>query len=316
VRTAQLRLAFVAGAGYAAPPSLMRLAFSKYEGTANDFLVVEKAMLGARNLSPDDVVALCDRHRGVGGDGVLVVDWEAGRGSMHVINADGSEPEMCGNGLRCVVAHFRRTGRIADGTVVVDTDAGPHECRITTLASASEADVEVTMRVASLEPAVVPVRAPAPLRDAPFGVDGQDLHVTAISMGNPHIVTFDDLATPDARLVLGPRIERDSRFPEGVNVGFARIVPAATQSDERPRIVLHVFERGAGWTEACGTGACAAAVASVETGRLPRNTTVPVTLPGGTLEITVGGPDEPVRMRGPARHVFDGHVELADRMPT
>lgn len=276
----------------------MRLEFTKYEGTANDFLVVDAAALGAHVLSTDEVVALCDRHRGVGGDGVLVVGWDGARGSMRVVNADGSVPEMCGNGLRCVAAHLVRTGRAGE-SFVVDTDAGPHRCRVER--RGAELEVEIEMRVPSLAPAEVPVVSDAPLRDAVLEVDGRSLHFTAVSMGNPHAVTFD--AVGDDRLALGPRVERDPRFPSGVNVGFASLRDGG--------LALDVYERGAGWTQACGTGACAAAVAAVETGRLPRGATIPVTLPGGTLQITVGAVGERVHLRGPARFVFDGTVSLA-----
>jgi len=274
----------------------MRLAFSKYEGTANDFVVVDRASLGDLDLSTDEAVALCDRHRGIGADGVILVDWRAGadRGSMRVINSDGSVPEMCGNGLRCVVAHFVRTGRVDGPELVVDTDAGPHHCIVSR--EGDELFVEVAMRVPSLAPSDVPVVSLAPLRDSEFVVDGHTLHITAVSMGNPHAVVFDDVGANRAEL--GPLVARDPRFPASVNVGFAR------QRDEG--LELFVFERGAGWTQACGTGACAAVVAAVETGRVPRGTTVPVALPGGTLDITVGAPDAAVRMRGPARFVFEG----------
>lgn len=280
----------------------MGLAFSKYEGTANDFVVVDRSALGGIELTDAEVAALCDRHRGIGGDGVLLVSPSGTepdgtqRFAMRVINADGSIPEMCGNGLRCVVAHLVRGGRAPLGALVVDTDAGPHRCVV------SEVDgellVEVEMRVPSLVPNEVPVLADAPLRDADFEVEGTRLHVTAVSMGNPHAVVFDEVGP--ARASLGPAVARDPRFPASVNVGFAR------SSGEG--LELFVFERGAGWTEACGTGACAAAVAAVETGRIPRGTTVPVRLPGGVLAITVGQPGEPVRMKGPARFVFEGTI--------
>ncbi len=275
----------------------MTLEFTKYQGTGNDFIVVERSVLGP-DPSAETVRRLCDRHRGVGADGILVVGEHEGRYAMRVLNADGSIPEMCGNGLRCVVAHLVRTGRVSGREIVVDTDAGPHACVVH--GQDPDLEIEVTMRVPSLSPAEVPVRADAPLRDAAFDVDGRTLHLTTVSMGNPHAVTFDDVG--EERTALGPRLERDPRFPVGVNVGFARIDSA--------RIDLRVFERGAGWTQACGTGACAAAVAAVETGRASRGEPIAVTLPGGPLLITVGAEGEPVRMRGPARFVFAGRVEL------
>lgn len=274
----------------------MNLRFSKYEGLGNDFVVVDEDDPAARELGPEAARRICDRHRGVGADGVLLVGTRGGRPSMKVINADGSVPEMCGNGLRCVVLHLVRTGRAENGELVVETDAGPHRCEVE--ASGEEGTIEVSMRVPSFEPSSLPMRADGPLVDAPFEVDGETFRATAVSMGNPHLVIFDDVGA--RRAALGPRIERDARFPQGVNVGFAR--------EEGEELVLHVWERGAGFTEACGTGACAAAVAAVASGRASRGAPLPVRLPGGTLVIRVGEPGEPVRMRGPARHVFDGEL--------
>lgn len=277
----------------------MGVAFSKYEGLGNDFIVVEQ------ELGTEEAVALCDRHRGIGGDGVLIVGEQRGLPSMKVINADGSVPEMCGNGIRCVALHLARKGRISDAPVEIATHAGPHVCRVIHDHDAvvwrdgklETGVVEVLMRHASLEAAELGLSGARPLVDAPVEVGGSTVCLTAVSMGNPHAVTFDDVG--DARLTLGPQLEKHSMFARGANVGFARITA--------PRSIdLRVFERGAGWTEACGTGACAAAVAAVETGRAPRYQAIAIRLPGGVLSITVGAPGERVKMTGPARHVFDG----------
>jgi len=241
-------------------------------------------------------VALCDRHRGVGGDGVIFIGGD--RPTMRVVNADGSVPEMCGNGIRCVALHLVRLQRVPGARFDVETDSGPHHCRV--LEAGDLGRVEVAMRPASLRPDDLPVVADSPLLDAPFQVAGRTLHVTAVSMGNPHAVVFDPV--DDARMTLGPALQDDARFTQGVNVGFAR-----PQADG---LELHVFERGAGWTQACGTGACAAAVAAVETGRAERGQPLQVHLPGGSLTILVGARDAPVAMTGPARHVFDGTLEL------
>jgi diaminopimelate epimerase len=276
------------------------LRFSKYEGIGNDFLVVDVDDELGRVLGPDAARRLCDRHLGVGGDGLLLVGERDGRPSMKVINADGSVPEMCGNGLRCVALHLARTGRVQGGSIVVDTDAGPHECEID--AHGDAGSVEVVMRAPSFTPASLPIRAEAPLVGGRFEVDGAALTATAVSMGNPHLVTFDEVG--DRRATLGPRIERDPRFPQGVNVGFGVL------SGDGREIVLDVWERGAGWTRACGTGACAAVAAAVETGLAARGEPITVRLPGGALAIRVGAPGEPVRMRGPARYVFGGELDL------
>jgi diaminopimelate epimerase len=277
----------------------MRLAFAKYQGLGNDFIIVDAER--AADVGPAQAISLCDRHLGVGADGVLLVDTRGPRPSMRVINADGSVPEMCGNGIRCVALYLHRRG--AGAAVLIDTDAGPHACEMLSdvLGVRGAALVTVAMRPGTLVPERIPVLASAPMVDAPFEIEGHSLHLTAVSMGNPHAVSFDDVG--ELRLALGPAIGRDRRFPQGVNVGFARQLGSA-------QLELAVFERGSGWTQACGTGACAAAIAAVETGRARRGVPIEVRLPGGVLSIAVSEPDQPVSMTGPARCVFEGLVEL------
>jgi len=276
--------------------------FSKYEGLGNDFLVVEQANFP--RLTGELAKRLCDRHFGVGGDGVLVTGLREGRPFMHVVNADGSTPEMCGNGLRCVALYLLDKGLVNEPSFEVSTDAGPH--RVTVQRTPGESSsVEVQMRAASLDAGDV-------LRDASgqrvveqsFDVDGRGLHVTAVSMGNPHIVLFDEVQADMAQL--GPRIEKDARMLAGANVGFAHLRDAHN-------LDLTVWERGVGFTLACGTGACAAAVAAIESGRVDRSAPVTVHLPGGPLTVAVGeleGSERAITMTGPARHVFDGELDL------
>ncbi|MBO6940165.1 MAG: diaminopimelate epimerase [Deltaproteobacteria bacterium] len=265
------------------------LRFSKYEGLGNDFIIVD----GAAQVDTERAVELCDRHRGIGADGVLIVN--ASAPSMEVINADGSVPEMCGNGLRCVVWHLVREGHFERGAEhQIQTGAGPHLAKLH-----GDGDVEIWMSAPTLEPKEVPMAADGPRVDAPIEVVGRTLSFTAVGMGNPHAVIFDELTAAE-RLEYGPQVQAHQWFPAGVNVGFARMVDGGLE--------LHVLERGSGWTQACGTGACAAAVAAVETGRAERGTPIRVELPGGALTIVVGEPGERVRMRGPARHVFDGEL--------
>ncbi len=268
----------------------MDLAFEKWEGLGNDFLVVRE---GRELVTPAVAQRLCDRHLGVGGDGVLLTGLEGGRPFMRVRNADGSTPEMCGNGVRCVARYLRAHELVGDA-FELDTDAGVHLVRVL-----DGGLVEVGMRPASLAPEDLPLTASAPWIDEPIEVAGASLRVTAVCMGNPHAVTFDEVA----RDRVGPALERDPRFPERVNAGFARVTGDGA-------IDLAVWERGVGWTQACGTGACAAAVAAVETGRATRGAPLAVRLPGGVLTIRVGAPGEPVWMTGPARHVFDGVVAI------
>lgn len=276
----------------------MAQAFAKYEGLGNDFVVIE-TFEGVRPVDAELARALCDRHRGIGADGVLLVEGEASRPRMRVINADGSQPEMCGNGLRCVALHLVRRGFAAAGReFVVDTDAGPHRCVVASAERLSQ--VEVSMRPASLVPAEVPVlsQGSEAVLDQAFAVAGTQVRLSCVSMGNPHAVCFDEVTLPE-RQRLGPLLEKHERFPNAANVGFARVVGLQ-------RIELAVWERGVGFTQACGTGACACAVAAVETGRVKREQPVFVELPGGVLEIRVGERGERILMTGAARHVFDG----------
>lgn len=275
----------------------MALPFYKYEGLGNDFLIVEREALGGAQLSEERAIALCDRHRGVGGDGVLILDLESPR--MDVINSDGSVPEMCGNGIRCAALHFARRAGESALEVSIDTLAGPHACLVVNGVGAES--VAVQMAPPSLMPRDIPLSSKEPWLDHPLAVGGQTLRLSGVSMGNPHAVTFDDVG--DARFELGPAIQSDPHFPEGVNVGFVSELNGSSMR-------LDVLERGAGWTQACGTGACAAAVAAVETGRAQRQEPISVRLPGGTLIITVGAPGETVLMQGPARFVFLGETEI------
>ena len=268
--------------------------FYKYEGLGNDFVVVEAARSA---LTHAEIIAICDRHRGVGADGVLFTGVEKGRPFMHVVNADGSVPQMCGNGLRCVALHLTRRGLVSSDEFEVDTDAGPHACVVHD--SGALGSVEVSMAVPDFAPSAVRLSADSAWIDAAIPVLERTLHVTAVSMGNPHAVVFDEVG--EARAALGPALQSDPRFTEGVNVSFARLSGPHT-------IELHVLERGAGWTQACGTGACATVAAAVRTERVRADSEVRVLLPGGELSIRAGTSDGRVRMRGPARWVFEGDL--------
>ena len=275
----------------------MTTRFYKYEGLGNDFLIIEKEALGGVPLTAEQAIGLCDRHRGVGGDGVITLD--VNDPSLHVINSDGSVPEMCGNGIRCAALHLvRRRGQSAL-EVTIATLAGPHPCVVVNRPGAES--VAVRMAPPSLSPADLPLSSDVPWLDHSLTAAGRTVRLTGVSMGNPHAVIFEEVG--DMRFEIGPAIQSDPHFPEGVNVGF---VSEQTGSSMR----LDVLERGAGWTQACGTGACAAAVAAVETGRAAREEQLSIRLPGGTLMITVGAPGDTVLMEGPARFVFQGECAL------
>lgn len=273
------------------------LVFEKYEGLRNDFLVLDERERGPEpSLALARRVALCDRHAGVGGDGVLTLLPPRSPGAlvrMHVTNADGSVPEMCGNGLRCVSRWLADHGVVAEGAEhLVDTDAGPLSCRV------SDGSVRVEMRGATFADACVN----APLVEERVQAAGESFVATAVSVGNPHLVLRAPADFALARRV-GPVLEHHPRFPRRTNVEFA--------SPRSPTEVdLVVWERGAGLTEACGTGATATVAALVHAGECPADEDVLVHLPGGDLVVRVSQDLARIVMIGPARRVFRGQVEL------
>lgn len=263
--------------------------FHKYEGTGNDFILLEWPDV---ELPPEDAIrALCDRRRGIGGDGLLLLSPPSptSLARMILFNPDGSRPEMCGNGIRCAAFHaLRWMAPPAPGpsaTITIATDAGIRTCTVVPLDS-REASVSVDM-------GTIPPPTPVHL-DSPAA----DLLVT--SAGNPHAVSFDEVSD-DAFLSLGPELSTHPRFPAGVNVEFA--APVAHN-----RLLVRVWERGAGPTLACGTGACAAVAAAIHSGRLPHTPEVTVELPGGNLSVSWDPTTGHTRMTGPARRVFEGTV--------
>ncbi len=273
--------------------------FHKYEGLGNDFIVVEAG--DERDVTPARAVELCDRRRGIGADGVLLVLPSGGVGGgaarMRVINADGSIPEMCGNGVRCVALHLARARGLRTGDVRVDTDAGLRVCSLEAMDDAAgEAMVTVDMGVVR----VLGDHALADLAGfSDLGESRGDLTYTVADAGNPHAVLFGTFARTDVDR-LGPRLATHPTFPKGTNVEFSRVAPDGG-------IDLVVWERGVGVTLACGTGACATAAVACARGLAPRNAPVAVRLPGGRLDITID-PTGRATMRGPARHVFAGTV--------
>jgi diaminopimelate epimerase len=260
------------------------LRFSKYHGLGNDFVLVDGPL-----MDPARARRICDRHRGIGADGVVTVLPARSPGAvatMHIYNSDGSIPEMCGNAIRCLAIHLAAT-RGAPDAQLIDTGAGPKRCILQRGAGGRVEAVAVEMGPARIE------------GEQDFDVAGERLHAVRVDMGNPHAVLFD-LPTRERAGAIGPRIEQ--AVAGGINVGFAR--PAASGID------LVVWERGAGLTDACGTGACAAAVASVRRGTAKAGAPIEVRLPGGALQITVAADLVGVTMRGPAELVFAGETDL------
>jgi diaminopimelate epimerase len=274
-----------------------RQLFTKVEGTGNDFILIDERR-AAHPLSVEARIALCDRHFGIGADGVLAVQaTDGGLARMHVTNADGSVPEMCGNGLRCVAWWLASRDEAPRGSAfTLDTDAGPKAVVV----AEDDAAVRIDMGPAQFEG----VLSSGALRSGTIEHEGVALTASAVSMGNPHLVLFDALdsavQTAGGRPERwGPTLSHHPLFPEGANIGFAR------QTGDTA-LDLVVCERGAGLTLACGTGACAAVAAHVEAGRLPADTPIAVTLPGGPLRIWVSADLRKVTMEGPARIVFEG----------
>ncbi|MBI5068385.1 MAG: diaminopimelate epimerase [Deltaproteobacteria bacterium] len=263
------------------PPVPLR--FAKYHGLGNDFVVVEGPLMDAGRAR-----RLCDRRRGIGADGVLTVlpPRAGGAAYMHIYNSDGSVAAMCGNGVRCV-ARWLAERRGLWGELTIETDAGPRRCTVHRDADGSFESVSVEMGPARLE------------GPQDFTVGEELLHSLRVNMGNPHAVFFD-AATRQRAESVGPTVE--ASVPGGVNAGFA--------SPRDGGLDLVVWERGAGLTDACGTGACAAAVAAVSTGQLPAGRPLEVRLPGGPLSITVSPDLARVAMRGPAARVFEGETDL------
>lgn len=287
--------------------------FDKYHGLGNDFLVVDlRAKDGEPSAQdPHIVQALCDRHFGVGGDGVLAIlppTSDGGDARMRVLNADGSEAEMCGNGLRCVVKHLAQNDpTLAKDALTIDTGAGPLLCRVTRDGDQVTA-VTVDMGRPRLTRAEIPMSGPGQERciESAYQADGRTFLFTGVSMGNPHAITFVDEGRDELRPLaerVGPGVETSDWFPQKTNVEFAR-VNSPTDID------LVVWERGVGITLACGTGACATAVAACLTGRAELDTEITIHLLGGDLAITVAPDYETVFMRGPAKHVFAGDADL------
>lgn len=274
--------------------------FTKYNGLGNDFIFVD----GADALQIQNPFALaqqlCDRRLGIGADGlVLLLPSDKADVRMRILNADGSEAEMCGNASRCVPLHLRRHTKIKKNAFTLETLAGLIRTEIID-------ELRGLIRVDMGEPRLlrqqIPVEGPAgqTALNVPLEACGQTFHVTAVSMGNPHAVIF----VPDIHRVAlatwGPALETHPFFPRKTNVEFVQVL--ATNA-----VRMRVWERGAGITRACGTGACATAVAAVLNGKTDER--VNVQLDGGELQIDWSGRQH-VWMTGPAQYVFSGEIDL------
>ena len=290
--------------------------FAKYHGLGNDFLVVDLRSASAADAAavqaPEAVIALCDRQFGVGGDGVLAVLPSASADArMRVLNSDGSEAEMCGNGQRCVVKELHDRGGLRKPELAIETGAGRLTCAIDAAGGIAHS-VAVAMGKPRLLRGEIPMSGPAAERcvEQPLEIAGASRPITCVSMGNPHAIAFVGSRDEAYRLAttVGTLVENHAWFPRRTNAEFACV-------KSRGEIDLIVWERGCGITLACGTGACATAVAAVVTGRADEGRPIRVNLLGGSLEITVQPGLSGVAMKGPAVHVFDGELDLSALQP-
>jgi diaminopimelate epimerase len=276
----------------------MQLSFRKMHGAGNDFLVVDQREENQEIPGPEDIRRLADRRKGVGFDQLMWIGPPRDAGSLayyRIFNADGSEVEQCGNGVRCVARVISRdTPRHREFTL--DSPAGPVPVRIL-----GEGAVAVCMGQPRFEPAEVPFIADKRELLYPLEAGGESLNVSVLSMGNPHCVLQVDRVADTDIDTLGPLIEKHERFPSCTNVGFMAI-------RNRGEIDLRVHERGVGETMACGTGACAAVVAGRILDKLDQD--VEVSLPGGQLMVSWPGKPDPVWLSGDAELSYEGILDL------
>lgn len=278
----------------------MTIEFTKYQGLGNDFILIDNRHQSQPLITPEEAVQWCDRHWGIGADGVIFAlpgennaDY-----TMRIFNSDGSEPEMCGNGIRCL-AKF-----IAD----LESTQSPKTYQISTLAGIIKPrlnpDGQITVEMG--QPRLLAGEIPTTLQpsqekviNSPLEVGGKTWLVTCVSMGNPHCITFVDDVDTIPLEIIGPQFEHHPVFPQRTNTEFIQVINSHY-------LKMRVWERGAGITLACGTGACASLVAGVLTGHCDRQVTVE--LPGGPLEIEWSNTDQRIYMTGPAQRVFTGKI--------
>lgn len=278
--------------------------FEKWNGCGNDFVLVN-AMDGKIDDIVRETVQICDRHFGIGADGIIfALSSDKADIRMRIFNSDGSEAEMCGNGIRCFAKWVRRLGLIKENRFSVETLAGVLYPEIM-----EDGFVRVNMGAPHLKASEIPVTGmgEGTVINAPLHIesDGHDYHVTCVSMGNPHCIIFTD-EVPSTRMLeeLGRAIETDPHFPKKTNVEFAKVMDEHT-------IRMRVWERGAGITMACGTGSCATGVAAMLNHK--SGNSVAVIVDGGTLKIDWEGGENPVFLTGPATYVYSGEYKLEER---
>jgi diaminopimelate epimerase len=278
------------------------ISFVKYHGLGNDFILVDNRQQLEPLITPEQAILWCDRHFGIGADGVIFAlpgqpDTDY---TMRIFNSDGSEPEMCGNGIRCLARFITDLeGASAKEIYRIHTLAGVIVPKLE-----ANGQVTVDMGLPRLLAAAIPTTlaaAPQQVVNQPLEAAGKSWQVTCVSMGNPHCITFVDDVAAIPLEAIGPQFEHHPAFPQRTNTEFIEVV-------SRDYLKMRVWERGAGITLACGTGACAALAAGVLNGLCDRRATVE--LPGGCLEIEWSEVDQRLYMTGPAQQVFSGLTAL------
>jgi len=272
----------------------MPLRLGKMHGAGNDFVVLDLRD-GTPPPTPALSRALADRHTGVGCDQILTIEPPRSAqavASYRIWNADGSNAMQCGNGARCIAAWLLRDGSTTGASFVLDSPAGSHAVE-----RVGDDRYRIAMGLPRFAPSALPLLGFDAAETYALDVDGAKVTFAAASMGNPHVLVEVDAIDDAPVATLGPALQAHAAFPDSVNVGFVQVLA-------RDRIALRVFERGAGETLACGSGACAAVAMLVRRGRVDR--AVDVSLPGGTLRIGWPRDDAPITMEGPAAFVFDG----------
>jgi diaminopimelate epimerase len=276
---------------------VMAIQFVKYHGLGNDFILIDNRHSPQPVLTPEQAITWCDRHFGIGADGVIfALPGQNGTDySMRIFNSDGSEPEMCGNGIRCMAAFVAELDGQSQTTYQIHTLAG-----LITPTLRPDGQITVDMGLPRLLAAEIPTTlatSDQKVVDCPLEVAGQTWNVTCVSMGNPHCITFVEDVAAIPLEAIGPQFEHHPVFPQRTNTEFIQVV--------NPNYLkMRVWERGAGITLACGTGACASLVAAVLNNKAERKATVE--LPGGCLEIEWAEPEQRLYMTGPATRVFSG----------
>jgi len=277
---------------------MMEIQFTKMHGLGNDFVVID-SFAQEIQLSSEQVRLIADRHFGIGCDQLLLLapsDKEGVDVRYLIYNADGGEVSQCGNGARCAAAYLHENGLVDGKAITAETREG-----IISMTMEEDDLVRVNMGIPKLAAADIPITSQEDADQYQLVLSDTEITFSAVSMGNPHaVIVVDDVSSAPV-LTMGPEVQQKTFFPEGVNVGFMQIIDSG-------HIKLRVYERGAGETLACGSGACAAVVAGCINSSL--NQEVDVALPGGHLLIGWAGQGEPVWMTGPATFVYRGQISL------